>query len=101
MQTVASFLGVDLGASSGRVIAGHWDDGQLRLEELHRFPNVAVRVADHIYWDVLNIWHGVLDGFRHFRTLHRTSPTAVGVDAWGIDFGLLDNRGRLISNPVH
>ena len=101
MQTVASFLGVDLGASSGRVIAGHWDDGQLRLEELHRFPNAAVRLGDHIYWDVLNIWHGVLNGFRHFRTLHRTSPTAVGVDAWGIDFGLLDNRGRLISNPVH
>jgi rhamnulokinase len=101
MPTVASFLGVDLGASSGRVMAGHWNEGQLRLEELHRFPNAGVRVVDHIYWDVLNIWQGVLDGLRQYGTLHRTSPIAVGVDGWGIDFGLLDSRGCLISNPVH
>ncbi len=101
MQTVASFLGVDLGASSGRVTAGHWDGSRFQLEELHRFINAGVSVADRTYWDVLNIWAQILGGFSRFSALYSACPAAIGIDAWGIDFGLLDKRGRLISNPVH
>ena len=101
MQTAASFIGVDLGASSGRVIAGHWDGHRFQLEELHRFPNGGVCVGDRTYWDVLSIWGQLLQGFGRFEAMHRRCPASIGVDAWGIDFGLLDDAGRLISNPVH
>ena len=101
MQTVASFLGVDLGASSGRVMAGHWDGRRFQLEELHRFPNGGVCIGDRTYWDVLSIWGQMQQGFSRFGAIHRRCPVSLGVDAWGIDFGLLDEGGRLISNPVH
>jgi rhamnulokinase len=101
MQAAASFVGVDLGASSGRVMAGHWDGHQFQLEELHRFPNGGVSICDRTYWDVLGIWGQLQQGFSRFSAIHRRCPVSLGVDAWGIDFGLLDEKGRLISNPVH
>ena len=101
MRAAASFVGVDLGASSGRVIAGHWDGRQFQLEELHRFPNGGVSICDRTYWDVLGIWGQLQHGFSRFSAIHRKCPVSLGVDAWGIDFGLLDEKGRLISNPVH
>ena len=101
MQTVASFIGVDLGASSGRVMAGHWDGRRFQVEELHRFPNQGVCIGDRTYWDVLGMWEQIHQGFIRFSALHRSCPVSLGVDAWGIDFGLLDEAGRLISNPVH
>jgi rhamnulokinase len=70
MPTAANFLAVDLGASSGRVIAGHWDGGRLQLEELHRFPNAGVLVSGRVHWDVLNIWAQILGGFRRFSALY-------------------------------
>ncbi|HEY2467188.1 MAG TPA: rhamnulokinase family protein [Terracidiphilus sp.] len=101
MHTAASFLGVDLGASSGRVIAGHWDGSLLRLDELHRFKNLPVSVGDRITWNVSDLNTAMLDGFRRFKTLYNHNPDSIGIDGWGIDFGLLDKQGQLISNPVH
>jgi rhamnulokinase len=101
MQTVASFLGVDLGASGGRVMAGHWNGRRFQLEEVHRFSNGGVCVGDRIYWDVLRIWGQMLQGLSRFSAIHRSCPVSLGVDGWGIDYGLLDKRGRLVSNPVH
>ncbi len=63
MQATASFLGVDLGASSGRVMAGHWDGRRFQMEELHRFPNGGVCISDRTYWDALSIWRQMLQGF--------------------------------------
>lgn len=101
MRTAASFLGVDLGASSGRVIAGHWDGSLLRLEELYRFRNLPVSVGDRITWNVADLKTAMLDGFARFKALYSGNPDSIGVDGWGIDFGLLDMQGQLISNPVH
>jgi rhamnulokinase len=101
MPAAASFVGVDLGASCGRVMAGHWDGRQFQLEELHRFPNGGVSICDRTHWDVLGIWGQLQQGFSRFSAIHRSCPVSLGVDAWGIDFGLLDEHGRLISNPVH
>jgi rhamnulokinase len=101
MQSAANFLAVDLGASSGRVVAGRWNGCQIQLEELHRFPNAGVLVSGRLHWDVLNIWAQILAGFRRFSARYSECPASIGVDAWGIDFGLLDKRGRLIANPVH
>src|SRR5438874_13738734 len=90
---------VDLGAHSGRVAVGRFDGARLAVEEVHRFPNVPVRVRGTLHWDVLRLYADVLDGLR--AAARATSLDAVGVDSWGVDFGLLDRAGRLVQNPVH
>jgi rhamnulokinase len=97
----AHFLSVDLGASSGRVMAAHWDGRRFALEELHRFTNSGVRAGDRLYWDALRIWSEMQAGFLKFKTQTHDSPVAIGVDAWGVDFALVDAAGRLVGNPVH
>jgi rhamnulokinase len=91
-------LAVDLGAESGRVMAVHCDGRGLRLEELHRFPNTPVTVNGTLYWDFLRLWGDVQTGIEKGRALR---PASIGVDTWGVDFGLLDRQGKLIGNPVH
>jgi rhamnulokinase len=92
-------LALDLGAESGRAVVGAFDGATLSLEEVHRFPNVPVRLRDTLYWDFPRLFGEVLNGIRAART--HGPITSVGVDTWGVDFGLIDSRGRLLSNPVH
>ena len=96
MRTLAA---VDLGAHSGRVAVGRFDGSRLSLEEVHRFPNVPVRVRGTLHWDVLRLYADVLDGLR--AAARDATVDSVGVDSWGVDFGLLDRAGRLVQNPVH
>lgn len=91
-------LSVDLGAESGRVMAVHFDGRQLKTEERHRFLNRTVVLNNTLYWDFLRLWGDILDGIDGARTL---KPSSLGVDTWGVDFGLLDIQGNLISTPVH
>lgn len=101
MRHTANFVAVDLGASNGRLMVSRWNSSTFALEELHRFPNGAVRLADSLHWDVLGIWSEIQDGLAKFRTRFEGAPAAIGVDAWGVDFALLDDHGRLIGNPYH
>ncbi|MDJ1136303.1 rhamnulokinase [Streptomyces iconiensis] len=99
-----AFAAVDLGASSGRVILGRTTDGVLTLEEVHRFENRPVHVAGTLHWDILGLYRGVLDGLRAAGAAAGTEPGAlasVGIDSWGVDYGLLDADGALLGNPVH
>ncbi|MFD1829731.1 rhamnulokinase family protein [Streptomyces desertarenae] len=97
-----SFAAVDLGASSGRVMVGTAGPGVLELQEVHRFPNRPVRVAGTLYWDVLGLYRGVLDGLRAAgRAVPGGRPASVGIDSWAVDHGLLDASGTLLGNPVH
>jgi rhamnulokinase len=90
---------VDLGAESGRVVVGTFDGSRLSVEDVHRFPNVPVPVAGTLHWDVLRLFGDSVAGLRKAGA---GGPVAsVGVDTWGVDFGLLDERGRLLANPVH
>jgi rhamnulokinase len=90
---------IDLGAESGRVVAGAFDGERLAIEEVHRFPNVPVTIGGTIHWDVLRLFGDIAAGLRKAGA---AGPLAtVGVDTWGVDFGLLDARGRLLANPVH
>lgn len=91
-------LAIDLGAESGRVMAVHFDGSSLELEELHRFPNIPVTVRGTLYWDFLRLWREVQTGMEKGKV---QQPVSLGVDAWGVDFGLLDRQGALIGNPVH
>ena len=101
MKSAVRFVAVDLGASSGRVMTGEWDGRRFSMEELHRFANGGVRIGDSLYWDVLNIWSQMQEGLARYRLHFPGAPESVGVDAWGVDFGLLDKPGRLMGNPVH
>jgi rhamnulokinase len=98
-RTGLRLAAVDLGAESGRVVVGHLDGDRLRLEDAHRFPNVPVTVDGTLHWDALRLFGDIASGLRKAGS---AGPIAsVGVDSWGVDFGLLDERGRLLANPVH
>ena len=94
------YLGVDLGASSGRVLAGLFDGGRLRLEEVHRFENGGVYVGDTMYWNILALWQNIGDGLRASASHYGDRIASVGVDTWGVDFGLLGSDDRLLASPV-
>lgn len=89
-------LAVDLGAESGRAVLGSFDGERLIVEEIRRFPNRPVELAGSLHWDVLRLYDDVLDGVRAAGPVD-----SVGIDTWGVDFGLLDRAGRLLGNPVH
>ncbi|MFD0684793.1 rhamnulokinase [Actinomadura fibrosa] len=96
-MTPSTYAAVDLGASSGRVMAARVGPGTLELTEVRRFPNRPVRVNGTLHWDVLGLYGNVLDGLR-------AAPpglASVGIDSWAVDYGLLDGDGNLIGNPVH
>jgi rhamnulokinase len=90
---------VDLGAESGRVLVGSFDGDRLKIEDVHRFPNAPVRVGGTLHWDVLRLFGDIVTGLG--RAGAAGDLTSVAVDTWGVDFGLLDARGRLLANPVH
>jgi rhamnulokinase len=98
---MATMVSVDLGAQSGRVALGRFDGSSLSVDELHRFPNVPVRVSGTLHWDVLRLHDGILEGLRAASRASGGRVDSVGVDSWGLDFGLLDRAGRLVQNPVH
>jgi rhamnulokinase len=100
-----TFAAVDLGASSGRVMAARVGPKRLDLQEVHRFPNRPVRTAGILHWDVLGLYAGVLDGLRaagrEGGRLDGGGLDGVGIDSWAVDYGLLDADGALLGNPVH
>ena len=91
---------IDLGAESGRVMLARFDGARASLEEVHRFPNRPVRVRGHLFWDVLDLWREILAGLRRARQLAGTLDS-VGVDTWGVDYGLVDAQGLLMGLPYH
>ncbi len=92
-------LAVDLGASSGRVIAGFVRDGKLVLQSVHRFDNEPVRIQDSLQWDVLGLWQQIQQGLRLAAKQYRPIAS-VGVDSWGVDYVLLNRRDQF-AGPVH
>ncbi len=93
-----AYLAVDIGASSGRHVLGLFDGGQLRLEEIYRFENGGVEAAGRLQWDLLGQWSHVRQGLRA-AAAKCGSVASVGVDTWGVDFGLLGSGDELLGNP--
>lgn len=94
-------IAVDLGASSGRVLLGRLDGNSFGLQELHRFENGPVEVLGHLHWDVLRIWSEIRVGLELYAREFDTPLESLGVDTWGVDYALLDERGGLLGNPYH
>ncbi|HEV2947146.1 MAG TPA: rhamnulokinase family protein [Gemmataceae bacterium] len=93
-------LAFDLGAESGRGVLGLFDGRKLRLEVIHRFPNGPVRTLDTMHWDVLRLYSEMLVTLRRCAGEHG-EIASLGVDTWGVDFGLLGRGGALLGNPRH
>ena len=100
-MTETCFLGVDLGAESGRVMAGLFDGRRIRLEQVHRFPNGAVSVANTLRWDVLRLWSEIQDGLAKGAATFGKRIVSVGVDTWGVDYVLLSRTGEMLGQPYH
>lgn len=94
-----TYLAIDFGGGSGRVIAGTLEDGQLHMQIVHRFPNRQVRLGAHVYWDFPALFADMKEGLKKAASLG-LRVQAIGIDTWGVDFGLLDRDGNLLSNPV-
>ncbi len=101
MTQSVHFVAADLGASSGRLMVGTWNGRVFTLDELHRFPNSGVAIGGSLHWDVSGIWSEIQRGLMLYRERFQDSPAAIGVDAWGVDFALLDRSGELLGNPFH
>ena len=93
-------LAIDLGASSGRGIVGAFDGERLTLRENHRFSNDPVNLCGRLYWDILRIFHEIKLSVQK-TVLDGDAVSSIGIDTWGVDYGLLDRAGRLLYNPVH
>lgn len=93
------YLAIDLGAESGRTILGSIENGKLTLTETHRFPNGPIQLPDGLHWDVLRLWNDIQTGIA--ITAAKAPLVSLALDAWGVDFALLDQNGALLGNPHH
>ena len=96
----SNYLAIDLGAESGRAIIASLANQNLTLKEVHRFPNIPVRLNDGLHWDVLRLWSEIKNGIAS-AVKSGTRIDSLGLDTWGVDFALLDRHGSLLSNPFH
>lgn len=93
-----AYLAIDLGAESGRALLGHLRGGALTVEEVHRFPNEPIREAGALRWNVRGLWNEIQESL---ALVSSVKLDGIGVDAWGVDYALLDERGELLENPYH
>src|SRR5512133_1645776 len=96
-----NLLAFDLGAESGRAILGSFDGQRILLSDVHRFPNTPVPLPDGLHWDVLSLWSEIRKGLALAGQITGGQLAGIGLDTWGVDFGLLDRRGELLGNPFH
>lgn len=92
------YLAFDFGAESGRAVLAHLQSGILTTEEVHRFPNEPVEYGGSLHWDVARLWFEVR---KALSALEKVRLAGIGVDAWGVDYALLGERGELLQNPYH
>ena len=98
---MSHYLAIDLGAESGRALLGSLSGGKLEVEELHRFPNTPVRVSVALYWDMLRLWHEIQHGLAVAVRERKLTLDGIGIDTWGVDYGLLGGDGLLLESPRH
>ncbi|MBV9229490.1 MAG: rhamnulokinase [Chloroflexi bacterium] len=101
---MVSALAFDLGASGGRAVVGQLESKQaerLTITEIHRFPNDPARVHRRMYWDILRLFHEVKQGIHQTHLAGYRDLQSMGIDTWGVDFGLIGSHGELLGNPYH
>ncbi len=91
------YLAVDIGASSGRHILAHLENGKIVLEEMHRFENRLVEKNGHLCWDTAHLFGGIVEGMKKCAAAGKI-PYSMGIDTWGVDFVLLDKEGNMLDD---
>jgi rhamnulokinase len=99
MNNTKICLAIDLGAGSGRVVAGIWNGARLEMDELNRFPNDPLKAPDGLHWDLDRLFDHIKKGIALAVKKYGDSVVSAGVDTWGVDYGLLDGRGKMIGAP--
>lgn len=99
MKNLKRVLAFDFGASSGRAMIAVFDGENIELEEIHRFSNDPVSFNGTLYWDVLRLFYEIKQGI--IKAHNSGGFDSIGIDTWGVDFGLLDAKGNIMENPVH
>ena len=94
-----TYLAVDLGAESGRVMAGRFDGSRISLEQFHRFANGPVRIGGTMRWNLVSLWTEIQNGLREAGSKLNGSAVSVGVDTWGVDFVLMNKNDELLGQP--
>lgn len=95
------YLAVDLGASSGRTIVGTFDNGRLMLKEMNRFWNGPTEIRGTLCWDFVHLFRNIKEGIALAKKEFGDGLVSMGIDTWGVDFGLFDVDGKLLRNPVN
>jgi rhamnulokinase len=98
---MSQYLALDLGAESGRAITGTLDGGVLTIEELHRFSNNMVREGDGLYWDIPGLWQEIRRAIEIAASDRKLNLNGIGIDTWGVDWGLITKDGQLVERPRH
>ena len=101
MAKIYKFLAFDFGASSGRAMLAKFDGNKIELEEKHRFSNDPVNINGSLYWDVLRLFYEIRQGILNCVHTGDGDIDSIGIDTWGVDYGLLDKNDKLLSNPYH
>ena len=100
MAEATTYLAYDLGAESGRAVSGTISGGRLTIEEVHRFWNLPQTLQGTMYWDVYALFRELKEGLRKYMEKAGRPPAGLGIDTWGVDFGLLAADGSLLAPPV-
>ena len=101
MSNSKYYIAIDLGASNGRVMLGNISESRISLEECHRFPNGPVQQNDSLRWDFHTLLSGIKTGIANAFEKSGGNIESIGVDSWGVDWGLIDKNGMLLENPYH
>ncbi len=99
----SSYIAIDLGAGSGRVILGTIGSSSIQIETIHRFPNSFRKKDRHDRWDINSLWSEILVGLGKVGakvSKEKINLKSIGADTWGVDFGLFDEQGKLIEEPI-
>ncbi len=93
------YLAIDIGASSGRHMLGYRKEGRIVLEEIYRFENGQTKQGSHLCWDFEKLFQEILTGIKKCREIHKI-PCSMGIDTWGVDFVLLDDKDEMLGESV-
>jgi sugar (pentulose or hexulose) kinase len=93
------YLAIDLGSGSGRVLAGEFDGTRIELHELKRFDNTPVQLPSGRHWNITTLHQNIVEGLALAAERYDKNLISLGIDTWGVDYGLLDKRGQLLGLP--
>ena len=95
-----TYLGFDLGASSGRAVLGFIDKKKLKTDEIHRFPNEHICLGGSLYWNFIALWKNFREALKICDRNGYNKLEGIGIDTWGVDFGLIGSDGKLVGRPL-